>query len=241
VSTAPAPRTFTADRRVRLGDVGPDGLLRLDGIARYAQDVSDDDTRDASFDGAGAWLVRRSSITVRSRPRLGELVRLDTRCTGTGPRWAEREVTLTVVDDGVGADARASVMVSTLWVKIDPVTMQAEALPQQFFEIWGASANGRTVSARLRHPAPDRGLGLARRPWPLRRTDFDVFGHVNNAAVWEVVEELDLVSDGRCAEIEFRLPIEGDVTVIHDSDRALAWVVGSGDRVLASFAITSCG
>ena len=39
-------RVYTASRRVRLGDADPGGRLRLDAIARYVQDVSDDDTRD---------------------------------------------------------------------------------------------------------------------------------------------------------------------------------------------------
>jgi len=30
----------------------------------------------------------------------------------------------------------------------------------------------------------------ATRPWQLRRADFDVVGHVNNAAVWETLSEL---------------------------------------------------
>jgi hypothetical protein len=44
-----AGRTFAGRRRVRLGDCSPGGRLRLDAAARYVQDLSDDDTRDAGL------------------------------------------------------------------------------------------------------------------------------------------------------------------------------------------------
>ena len=44
------------------------------------------------------------------------------------------------------------------------------------------------MKARLDHPDPPDGEldGFA---WPLRFSDFDVLGHVNNAACWQIVEE----------------------------------------------------
>ena len=39
-------RRFTTTRSVRLGDVDPAGLLRLDATARYLQDVATDDADD---------------------------------------------------------------------------------------------------------------------------------------------------------------------------------------------------
>jgi acyl-ACP thioesterase len=54
-------------------------------------------------------------------------------------------------------------------------------------ELFGEAAGGRRVSARLHHAdAPPVGPATA---WPLRFTDFDVLGHVNNAAYWAIVEE----------------------------------------------------
>ncbi|MFM9132658.1 MAG: hypothetical protein ACKORY_08070, partial [Actinomycetota bacterium] len=49
-------RTFTARRRVRLGDATPKGRLRLDATARYLQDVSNDDTRDAEWSDPHWWV-----------------------------------------------------------------------------------------------------------------------------------------------------------------------------------------
>ena len=57
-----AGRRYTRTRPVRLGDSSPGGRLRFDGLARYLQDVSNDDTRDAAFENDMAWVVRRTAI-----------------------------------------------------------------------------------------------------------------------------------------------------------------------------------
>ena len=81
---------FEGVRRVRLGDVGPHGRLRLDAVARYLQDLSADDTADSALEDAQAWVVRKTVIEVRRSPRYLEPLRLATWCSGTGSHWAER-------------------------------------------------------------------------------------------------------------------------------------------------------
>lgn len=62
------------------------------------------------------------------------------------------------------------------------------------------------MRARLRHEAPPAEVSVV--AWPLRFTDFDVLGHVNNAAAWSVVEEVLSTRRGLRAplraELEFR-------------------------------------
>jgi acyl-ACP thioesterase len=54
-------------------------------------------------------------------------------------------------------------------------------------------------------------------PWPLRFTDFDALGHVNNAAAWAAVEHV--LTEHRelrpplLAALEHRRPIERDTPV----------------------------
>ncbi|HEX2850838.1 MAG TPA: acyl-ACP thioesterase domain-containing protein, partial [Acidimicrobiales bacterium] len=79
VDPAPRARTVTRGRRVRLGDAGIDGRLRLDALARYLQDVASDDSRDAGFEGTGGvWVVRRTVLQVDVRPHLDDEVALTT-------------------------------------------------------------------------------------------------------------------------------------------------------------------
>jgi acyl-ACP thioesterase len=193
-------RRFTQSRRVRLGDVTTANRLRLDAVASYLQDIASDDVDDAGVEGA--WVLRRTALAITRFPRYGEDVSLTTFCSGTGSRWAERRTTL-AVDDTPVVDAVA------IWVYVDRAGRPAR-LEDWFFDHYGEAAGDRRVSGRLRLPPPTD--GLAARPWPVRATDFDLLGHMNNAAYWEAVEDEltsavpDQVPVG--AELEHRAAIE---------------------------------
>ena len=203
-------RTFSTTRRARFGDLDRGGRLRLDALARYVQDVSGDDTADAGLDNV-AWVVRRTKVDVERSPRFRELLTITTFCSGLGGRWAERRVSL------VG-DRGAAIETVSLWIHLDAATGRPVPMPEAFHLRYDEAAAGRTVSARLQHdsePPP----GATTRPWPLRATDYDLLGHVNNAATWAVVEEV-LADLGRgaaplAAELEYRLAIEpGDAVAV---------------------------
>jgi acyl-ACP thioesterase len=174
-------RVFRAGRRVRPADADVEGRLRLDACARYLQDIGNDDTADAGTDTEGtSWVVRRAVVDVHRPPRWREWVDLATWCGGTGGRWAERRLS-------VVGDAGGSVEVATLWVHVDLTTMAPARLPESFTAAYAEAALGRKVKARkwLDGPPDD----AATVTWPLRATDIDLLGHVNNAAYWHAVEE----------------------------------------------------
>lgn len=177
-------RILTARRRCRLGDVTPKGRLRLDAIARYLQDVANDDSRDAEWSDPHWWVVRRNVIDVHTFPTYLQEVDLTTWCGGLGSHWAERRTRITSVDGEVLVDA------ATLWVHVDQHTLQPSRVPADVAPVLEKSANGRKVGARLILRAADFDTSAAvTREWPLRFSDFDTVGHMNNAAYWEVVEE----------------------------------------------------
>lgn len=219
-----AGRVFEGARRVRLADVSPAGRLRLDAAARFLQDLSADDTADAALPDAEAWVVRKTVIEVTTFPRYLEPLELATWCSGTGSHWAERRISI------VGARGGA-VEAATTWVHFDSVSGRPSRIPSGFDAIYGEAASGRRVKARLDHPDLPEGdrEGF---PWPLRFTDFDVLGHVNNAACWQIVEEaLASRRDLRaplCAEVQHRTAIERgatvDVVVIDDEGAVSLWV-----------------
>jgi len=184
ISRPASGRTFTGTTRVRLGDVSPKGRLRLDAVARYLQDVANDDVVDAIGEEAAAWVVRRTQMHVERFPVFREDLRLTTWASGTGGRWAERRTS-------VEGDRGGSIEAVALWVHVDAVTGRPKRLASSFFDTYGDAAGGRTVHPRLSHGGPPDGRGGE--PWALRFSDFDVLGHVNNAVYWAVVEEcLDL-------------------------------------------------
>ena len=93
--------------------------------------------------------------------------------------------------------------------------MRPLALPPRFHEIYGEATGGRAVRASLHHGSLPEDLP-ATRHFPLRFTDFDVLGHVNNANYWvPVEEELARRRDVRAplrAEVEHRDAIEQGAT-----------------------------
>jgi acyl-ACP thioesterase len=236
-------RVTTITRHVGLGDVGPDARARLDGIARIVQDVSDYDASTVSIEGMGLWILRRLELRIATPPRFRAEVVARTWCSGVGARWAERTSTLHV-------DGRPCVEAIAIWVHTDPERGAPTPLPPGFDAVWGATAGGRKVSARLRHAAPP--AGAPRRPWPLRVTDIDVVGHVNNAAYWPAIED-ELARRGgprvRSATIEFRSGLDlsdavdlvvsdGDADIASESGPGFAAWLCVGDDVRASVVVS---
>ena len=235
VSVPDEGRVFTTIRRVRLGDASPGGRLRLDAVARMLQDISDDDTRSAGFDDAAGWVVRRTTLHIDRFPTYLEVLHARTWCSATGGRWAERRVELSGESGGV-------VEAATLWVHLDPSTLRPLALPTRFHEIFGESTGGRTVRSTLHHRPLPTDIGPPR-PFPLRFSDFDVMGHMNNANYWAAIEEelarrRDLRAPVR-AEVEYREAIDPGAAVdvyVCDADTSFElWLAERGSsRVYAS-------
>ena len=177
-------RSFTARRRVRLGDATPNGRLRLDSLARYLQDVANDDSRNADWSDPHWWVVRRTVIDVRTFPVYLQEIDLTTWCGGLGSHWAERRTRITSLDGEVLADGAA------LWVHVDEATLAPSRVPGDIAVDLAQSSGNREVGARLLlKPKEFDSAGAETRPWPLRASDYDAVGHMNNAAYWEVLEE----------------------------------------------------
>jgi acyl-ACP thioesterase len=233
----PAGRVVTIDARVGLGDVRPDGRLRLDALADLVQDVADEDAATAPIPGDDSiWILRRLALRIDRTPRFRDALELATWCSGTGARWAERRTEV--------ERAGALVAIATgLWVHTNRATGRPAPLPPGFDAVWGETARGRTVRARLGHPSPP--ADAARERWPLRATDVDVVAHVNNAAYWAAAEELiarRAIEHVTAAEIEFRagvLPAElVELASADRDDGFMVWFLVAGE-VRASLSVHS--
>ena len=226
-------RVYATSRTVRATDVTAAGRLRLDAFARYLQDAAEDDVADTGWTAPYGWLLRRCAVSARGYPVAGDRVTLCTFCTGTGPRWAERTTTLA----GPGGDLMQA---TAVWVAVGRDGQPAELGPG-FHRCYGQAAAGRRVTARLTLPAP--GPSAASQPWPLRATDFDPAGHVNNTVHWAAAEDI-LAGLGwlpATAELEYHRPVlPGDAPQLLTSvaaDQARFWLVNDGRR-LASGRLT---
>jgi acyl-ACP thioesterase len=199
------PRVFTSWRAVHGTDVSLDGRLRLDALARYLQAAAESDLAGSGYPSTYDWVVRRCAVRVDSYPRLGQRLHVRTFCSAIGPRWAERTTTL-AAGDGDAELVRAV----AVWAAVDRASGRPCLLGPDFHRVYGPSAGGRTVSARLSHPRPPahEGEPVAGAPWPLRAADFDASGHVNNAVYWAAVEETVTALGWlpAAAEIEYHRP-----------------------------------
>lgn len=230
-------RLFSAERAVRLGDAAPDGRLRLDALARYLQDVAEDDAADAGMTGSIGWVVRRTRIEVDRFPQRTEPLRLETYCSATARSWAER----TTLGSGAGG---GSFRAEAVWVALDLRRGRPAHLGDDFRAVYGPSASGRKASIRLGiAPPPPDGVpdGVS---WPLRRADFDAFGHVNNAISWAALEEV--LGDGAVSSLdavvehnEAILPGDELVLVSRPGPPFTAWLIGGGRVRTSMRAITT--
>ena len=197
-------RVFIGTRRVCLSDADPHKRLRLYAVARYLQDVAGDDVLETGWGSPDHfWLVRRTVIQQLRPASIEELVELTTWSSGTASSSASRRTS-------AGGERGGLIEAECIWVHLN-----REGRPVRFGgnfdDVYGHSTNGRRISPRLE--LPDSPAGAERTPWPLRRPDMDVLGHLNNAAYWEAVEEtaarkgLDLSAQLE-AVLEYRRPID---------------------------------
>jgi acyl-ACP thioesterase len=171
-------RTFSARRRVRLSDLDARGRVRLDALARFLQDVAIDDVQQTGWGmPEHLWFIRSIRVDVLDPFLDDSEVELVTWCSGlaaiaAGRRWSVRG------DEGGRAE------VESVWIHLGPDERPARI---DGFGIYAEATEGRSVSTRLELPDPPADAGKL--AWPLRVTDVDRHGHVNNAAYWQAVED----------------------------------------------------
>jgi acyl-ACP thioesterase len=225
-------RVFTTEYLVRLGDATPGRRARFDALARYLQDVAEDDATDAGWPTSIGWVLRRALVTVPRFPALGERLRLQTFCSASASRWAERTTTIT-------GDAGGLVQARATWVAMDITTGRPVHVGEFFEQVYGPSTGGHRASARLHlRPPPPEVIARAR-PWPFRAGDFDVWHHVNNVISWAAVED----ELGSCDWLPANAEVEYNEAIAIGACPSLAsrcsqtsmdlWLL-EGDRVLTS-------
>ncbi len=214
------------------------GRVRLDAVARFLQDVAIDDVQETGWGIPDhLWFVRRIRVEVRVPLLDDRELELVTWCSGlasiaAGRRWS------------VTGDRGGSVEVDSVWIHLGPDQRPARI---ESFGIYADATGGRPVSTRLELEAP--GLDVPRVAWPLRATDVDLHGHVNNAVHWQAVEETLRANgiDAReplVAELDYRDPIDrGDPLelAVEDRDRVVALGFCVGAEVRAVARVTSGG
>ena len=232
VPTPGTGRTFRVAYRVRLSDTDATGRLRLDAIARYLQDAAIDDVSETGW-GAPEhlWVLRSVRIDVLTPSLEDRQVEIVTwgssfSALAAGRRWSLR------------GDAGGDIEVDSTWIHLGPDARPARI--GEGFDGYAEAAQGRVTSTKLTLAPPP--IGEERRAWPIRLTDVDRMGHVNNAAYWAAVEQRlpDVGIEARQplrARLDYRHPIDLGESVdlaesIDDDGYGFAFVVDTVVRAV---------
>jgi acyl-ACP thioesterase len=195
-------RTFSSSRRIRLSDMDAAGRLRLDGVARYLQDIAIDDVEETGWGmPEHLWFLRSIRVDVLAPFVADREVSLTTWCSGMAAIAAGRRWSLT-------GDGGGRIEVDSVWIHLGP-----DAAPARLegFGVYEAATAGRRVSTKLALPDPPG--AAAGTVWSVRAADIDLHGHLNNAVYWQAVEDRLLATGPEPAQplralLDYRGPID---------------------------------
>lgn len=198
--------------RVATGDIGSDLNLRLDGVARYIQEVGAENLVDAGeAEDHPHWLVQRTVIDVIEPIEFPNEVSFSRWCSALSTRWCTMRVDL------VGSDG-GRIETEGFWIAINAKTLTPQRATDSLIARFSTTTDEYRLKWRpwLQNPTvTDEAV-----PFALRRTDIDLFAHVTNTAYWHAIHEVMALVPEVCtppyrAVIEYRKPIKygEDVTI----------------------------
>ncbi|GAB17753.1 hypothetical protein GOEFS_038_00200 [Gordonia effusa NBRC 100432] len=243
-------RYFEADYRVRTDDVDQEMRVRLDAVARYLQDVANDNIEATEFsDTDPFWIVRRTVIDVIRPISWPGTVTAQRWCGALSTRWTNMRVRLTATHETnrFNPEDRPDGLIETeaFWINVNEQGMPSR-LTDDAFELLAQMTDEhrlrwKSMNSDKAPAATD--VELPDRPHPLRITDFDPFKHLNNAAYLEAIEDElvdhpDLVDKPHRLVIEYLRPIvpRSQLTLRRRrvGDRLEVWILMGDEQVVAS-------
>jgi acyl-ACP thioesterase len=220
--------------RLATSDIDEHQRLRLDGVARYIQEVGAEHLGDANLAEVHPhWIVLRTVIDVLKPIEIPSDITFRRWCAALSTRWCTMRVQLEGSDGG-------RIETEGFWICMNKDTLTPARFTDDTIALFGTTTDNHRLRWRpwLTEPVAD----ATETAFPLRRTDIDLFEHVNNTVYWHGVHEIlgqmpELEGAPYRAVLEYRSPIKfGESVTIHSErhDDAVRMQFAVGDDVRAA-------
>ncbi len=214
--------------RLASADIDEHRRLRLDGVARYIQDVGAEHLADAQLAEVHPhWIVLRTVIDVLEPIELPSDITFRRWCAALSTRWCSMRVQLE-------GSAGGRIETEGFWICVNKDTLTPGRLSDDCIARFGGTTDNHRLKWRrwLTEPITDGSTT----PFPLRRTDIDPLEHVNNTVYWQGVHEIlgqvpDLEGAPYRAVLEYRSAIKLGESVTINSEQ-------DGDTVRMQFLVS---
>lgn len=215
-------------------DIDTNLCARLDGVARYIQEVGAEHLYDAGFAEVHPhWIVQRTVIDVIEPIEWPSDITFQRWAAGISTRWCAMRVRLDGSEGG-------RIETEGFWINMNKDTLTPSLVSDGLFNRFATTTENTRLRWRpwLAGPASSDTVT----PFALRHTDIDHFRHVTNTVYWLAVHEVlalypDVVGSRYRAVVEYRKPIAlGESVDLHSAVRDGAvhfWFV-VGDDVRAA-------
>jgi acyl-ACP thioesterase len=205
---------FRTGWKLATSDIDHRLFARLDGVARYIQEVGAEHLIDAGYAEIHPhWIVQRTVIDVIEPLAWPNDITFRRWCAGISLRWCSMRVRLDGSEGG-------RIETEAFWINVNKDTLTPSLISDGFFDRLATTTEVRRIKWRewLPGPAESTDPGAAAIPFALRYTDGDLFEHVNNTVYWHGVLEVlaqahDMVEPPYRAVVEYRKPITLDESV----------------------------
>lgn len=248
----PGSQYYEVGYRVRTGDVDQDMRVRLDAVARYLQDVANDNIEATEFSATDPfWIVRRTIIDVITPFTWPAAVTAQRWCGALSTRWTNMRVRLTAEHETnrFNPNPRPPGLIETeaFWINVNEQGVPSR-LSDEAFSMLSSMTDEHRLRWKSMNPEkapPAEDIDSPDREHILRTTDFDPFKHLNNAAYLEAIEDElaehpDLVDGPHRVVIEYLRPIVPGTRLylrrVREGDTLTVWMLmpGTGNELVVA-------
>lgn len=217
---------FQLTRKIDYFQSATDGHIKLDSLMKILQNAAlehvhaaDRDSRVLIAEGF-AWILNKVVLTIFRRPFYGETLTVDTWHRGTKGFKSYREYELRSGAEKVAA-------ASSSWLYLDLNRRRVVRVPAETDTLYGVRPDF-AVDLDIEQWRPDKKLApTVVMDITTRNSDYDMLGHVNNAAYFDYLDTL-LHHTGNGLDGVKRISIQYNKEIGADVDRIKAGAAAGG-------------